>query len=188
MKRKIILVDMDGVLCQYDERVLEIAHKRFGLPLYHSNEVTNFDTEKIFPEAYHERVDAIADEEGFFRDLMPFPGVIDALHEIEADGRFHVFICTAPKKFYRNSSCVSEKNMWVSRFLGRKWTDKVILTRDKTLVRGDVLIDDKPEVVGVADPTWVQIYHDRPYNRNIDRPRIISWENWKDIIIPILYQ
>ena len=35
--------------------------------------------------------------------------------------------------------------------LGSEFTKRVILTRDKTLVRGDVLIDDKPTIGGISN-------------------------------------
>jgi hypothetical protein len=52
----------------------------------------------------------------------------------------------------------------------------VILTRDKTLVRGDVLVDDKPEIGGLATPHWRHLLYDQPYNRNSPGPRM-SWLN-----------
>ena len=187
MKQKIILFDMDGVLCQYDEKLLRLAHERLGLPLYYPHEVTSFNTELLFPEEYRERVEALANEEGFFSDLLPFPGAVEAFKKIAADPRFIVFICTSPKRFYKNRSCVKEKNIWVSTFLGKEWTDKVIFVRDKTCVRGDMLIDDKPEIEGVQTPSWIHVYHDRPYNKNSNRPRITSWENWEEVLVPVLY-
>jgi hypothetical protein len=38
--------------------------------------------------------------------------------------------------------------------LGSEFTKRVILTRDKTLVRGDVLIDKKPTIGGISTPQW----------------------------------
>jgi 5'-nucleotidase len=42
------------------------------------------------------------------------------------------------------------------------------------LVRGDILVDDKPVVSGSLRPEWVHVLHDRPYNRNCPGPRM-SW-------------
>lgn len=187
MESKIVLFDMDGVMCQYDEKLLRLAHERLGLPMYLPEEATDFKTEALFPVEYQERVEEIADEEGFFKDLKPFPGVIEAFGEISTDPRFKVFICTTPKRFYKSSSSVSEKHTWIARHLGRKWTDKMILTRDKTLVRGHVLFDDKPEVEGEVKPSWVHVYYDRPYNRDIYRPRITDWSKWRETLYPLLY-
>ena len=186
MKKKIVLIDMDGVLCQYDEKMLQIAHTRYGLPLYTSEDIDSFHTEGIFPEEYHKRVDAIGDEEGFFESLEPFPGAIKAFHEIAALPDVRVFICTSPKSYYKNQFSAIEKLAWVSKFLGPKWTDKVIITRDKTLVSGDILIDDKPTVNGAMKPVWTHVHYDRPYNRETKNLRIVSWNRWEEVLLPLL--
>lgn len=37
---------------------------------------------------------------------------------------------------------------WVEKHLGHEFLEQVILTRDKTLITGDILIDDKPDILG----------------------------------------
>ena len=44
----------------------------------------------------------------------------------------------------------------------------MILTKDKTLVRGEVLIEDKPNIIGGVSPVWKHIFYDALYNRNIN--------------------
>ena len=71
---------------------------------------------------------------------------------------------------------------WVERVLGTAWVSQVILTKDKTVIKGDFLIDDKPVITRAQDPPdWEHILYDRPYNRGIKRKRI-TWENWRDIL------
>ena len=38
---------------------------------------------------------------------------------------------------------------WVENHLGKDWIDRLILTRDKTMINGDVLIDDKINITGI---------------------------------------
>ena len=79
--------------------------------------------------------------------------------------------------------CVLEKYQWVEKYLGYGFTKKLILTRDKTLVRGDMLIDDKPEITGIQKPVWEHIIYDFPYNRHITgNRRIVRWKNWRKIL------
>jgi len=47
---------------------------------------------------------------------------------------------------------------------GPSWVDRIVLAKDKTLVRGDVLIDDKPEVTGSLCPSWEHLVFEAPYN------------------------
>jgi 5'-nucleotidase len=90
-------------------------------------------------------------------------GAAQAVTDLMSEG-FDVYICTSPLVQYRN--CVLEKYEWVEEHLGSEFTERVILTRDKTLVRGDVLIDDKPVIGGISTPQWRHVLFDQPYNRS----------------------
>jgi hypothetical protein len=60
----------------------------------------------------------------------------------------------------------------------------------QTLVRGDLLIDDKPfELLTPGGKhttaTWKQIVFDAPYNRQMRIPRLCHWEDWKSVVMPL---
>ena len=44
--------------------------------------------------------------------------------------------------------CVCVQYAWVEKHLGHEFLEQIILTRDKTLITGDILIDDKPDILG----------------------------------------
>jgi 5'-nucleotidase len=60
----------------------------------------------------------------------------------------------------------------------------MIVTRDKTLVYGDVLVDDNPAIVGAHTPAWTHVVYDQPYNRTIDGPRM-TWTDWRDVLLTL---
>ena len=66
------------------------------------------------------------------------------------------------------------------------------MTSDKTVVRGDVLIDDKPAITGAHHPVWKQLLFEAPYNRHVtDRPRLTKWsevETMLDIVLTSAHQ
>lgn len=67
--------------------------------------------------------------------------------------------------------------------LGRDFVKRLILTKDKTLVFGDFLIDDKPEIKGVKLPSWEHLIFDQPYNINIiNNKRRINWNNYREVL------
>ncbi len=80
-------------------------------------------------ERLRETVDEIYTSPGFFRELRPIAGALDAVR-----------ICTSPLNQYRN--CVPEKYEWVERHLGAEFVGRMIVTKDKTLMHGDVLVDE----------------------------------------------
>lgn len=67
--------------------------------------------------------------------------------------------------------------------MGKEWVKRIILTLDKTMVTGDYLIDDKPHITGCeSSPTWTHILYDQPYNKEVNKPRIVNWTQWREII------
>lgn len=178
-RQKRILVDQDGVLANYVRGHLEAIRREFPeLAMIDESEISEFDTDAHFPKAYRSRIEALSLRKGFFLGLQPIEGAIDAMKDMLASGH-DVRICTAPKKIFDH--CVAEKFAWVKYHLGQKWTERIILTRDKTLVHGDYLIDDKPSITGVYSPSWEHVFYDQPYNRMWDRPRL-TWSNYKEVL------
>lgn len=176
-----ILVDMDGVIVDFEKRFFDrwrFLHPE--KPYIDLRTRTLFYIKDEYPKEYREFVKAIQEEQGFFENMEPIPGGIEALHEMKEQGH-QVFICTSPLTKYEN--CVGEKFAWVDKHLGRKWVPRVVLTSDKTIVQGDVLIDDRPEIVGVEKhPAWEHILYDQSYNRNVEGRRRLTWENWKEVL------
>ncbi len=180
-KLRIILFDQDGVLANYTKAHLEaIAHEFPELPRLLPEEADCFNTEEHFPEVYRTRIGALALRPGFFFNLDPIPGAVDAMHGLLARG-FDVRICTSPKKIFDN--CVTEKFAWVKKHLGQEFVERIVLTRDKTLVYGDILVDDKPDITGICVPAWKHILYDQPYNRHIIHQPRLTWANWKEILL-----
>lgn len=173
---------MDGVIADFDSEFLRRWRERypdkFYVPLA---ERTTFYVKEQYPDELKPLASEIIWEPGFFRDMMPVDGGREALFEMNKMG-FEVFICTSPLSTYKN--CVLEKFEWVDKVLGSQWVDRLLLTKDKTLIKADYLIDDKPNITGVEDmPSWEHIVYDCPYNRGVNKRRI-TWENWKDVLVP----
>lgn len=177
-----ILVDMDGVFADFVAgfySVLEANHPEARKHFPDPDKLVHFYIEdNLSDPSYVSVSDSIVDHIDTFQCAPPFPGAIEGMNllrdmaeEVNADVR----ICTAPH--LSNIPCYSQKAAWVSKYLDRDWLDRLIITRDKTLVRGHVLLDDKPEPLGTGVPMWDHILFTRSYNANIpNRLRINSWE------------
>ena len=176
----IILIDMDDVLADFDSEFLKRWREKYPDKLYVPLEKRSlFYMKEQYPQEVWDLVKEIYYSPGFIRSLPVVTGGCEAVKELSERGH-EVFICSAPLSNYEN--CVLEKYEWVEEYLGREWTRKIILTRDKTLVKGKILIDDRPEIKGAAVPEWEHIIYDRPYNRNIQDKRRLTWENWKEVL------
>jgi 5'-nucleotidase len=123
--------------------------------------------------------------EGLYRNLEPMPGAVDAALAME-DAGLDVFFCSTP--FATHATCASEKLASIEEHLGARWVPRVILTHDKTLVKGSVLVDDKPGVHGAMEPEWTHLVFDQSYNRClVDAPRLREWKDWEQAIYPLLH-
>lgn len=178
--KKIILVDQDGVLANYQAHHLALWRldhpEKFWIPL---EAVSDHHMDNLYPDELKKVLRTIPHRKDFFRDLPVIDGGKEALEEMLACGH-DVRICTSP--LIAHQFCVPEKYAWVEKNLGHKWTERIIMTRDKTLVHGDILIDDKPNIVGVRTPTWKHILYDQPYNRHITGQDRLTWENYKEVL------
>ncbi|KAK1794321.1 hypothetical protein P4O66_011207, partial [Electrophorus voltai] len=110
-----------------------------------------------------------------------------------------VFICTSPIKHYKY--CPYEKYAWVEKHLGPDFLEQIILTRDKTVVTGDILIDDKPDILGKTTvftftnleqvgtcveptPSWEHVLFTACHNKHLTtiptQRRLLSWaDDWR---------
>ena len=113
---QIVYVDMDNVLVDFESGIDQLSE-----------------------ETYQEYQDDLDEVPGFFRDLPPVEGAIDAFHKLSA--QYDVYILsTAP---WRNPSAWIDKLLWVKKHLPEVAHKRLILSHNKHLNRGDYLIDDR---------------------------------------------
>lgn len=163
-----ILVDQDGVLADWHGGI------EAGLTANGSG------AEALDPSRWDLGMDpetrrlvrSIQAQPGFYRDLEPIEGAVEALHELLAQGH-DVRICTTPDA--TNPTCASDKIAWVREHLGEEWVKRIDLTHNKAGVRGDVLIDDKPIIEDQRYAEWRRIIFDQPYNRDVEGARLTRW-------------
>ncbi len=75
---------------------------------------------------------------GFFLGLKPINGAVDAF--IKLSKHHDVYILTRPS--IKNPLCYTEKRIWVENHLGMEACERLIITPNKSLNKGDYLIDD----------------------------------------------
>lgn len=177
---KVILVDQDGPLAGFEERFLELWQEKYPhYPAVKLEELKHFYTTLNYPKEIRDKVIEIQTAPGYIRSLPMKPGAREALNEMVVAGH-DVRICTTVQLNYKN--CVLEKFLWVEDNLGPEWVKKIIMTRDKTMVRGDFLIDDRPQIEGSMTPTWEHVVWDYSYNRHIEARRLSSWSEWQHVL------
>uniref|UniRef100_A0A8C6YJZ8 5', 3'-nucleotidase, cytosolic n=1 Tax=Naja naja TaxID=35670 RepID=A0A8C6YJZ8_NAJNA len=185
-----VLVDMDGVLSDFEGGLLrDFVASYPGEPHVEPARRKGFsaqDQYRRLREDLGDKIASVYESPGFFLSLQPIPGAIEAMHEMIQMPNTEVFICTSPIRKY--DYCVSEKYIWVAQHLGPKFVERLILTRDKTVVSADLLIDDKDTIKGVEpNPSWEHILFSCCHNKHLKlqppRRRLESWtDDWKAIL------
>lgn len=175
---KVVLVDLDNTAADFDKgfelRWRELYPTR---PVVLEAQRTTFKIEDSYPAEWKKDIRTIVGADGFIAGLPPRDGAVQALQEMLSAGH-EVFICTAPLS--KPVPNVPEKYQWVAKYLGEEWAkQRIIVLKDKTLVKGDVLIDDNPEIIGKRAAEWTHVIYDRVYNQQIAGRRLTHWSNWR---------
>ena len=166
-----ILVDMDGVLCDVVGGMLDELEHLTGVDMEKRPVITDYALSGSLFEAnpttsLESWNDAIRDTfnlDGFFFDLEPIGKAVEATRELVSEG-WEVFLCTSP--WPSSPSSYSDKQEWVAEHMPFIDLRNLIMTQDKSMVVGDVLIDDKPMEINRLryNPVWTHVVFDTPYN------------------------
>ena len=82
----------------------------------------------------------------FFAKLPPITGAIDGVNALRNRPGFDVYVLTAPST--RNPCCYTEKRIWIENHFDYPFTKKLIISPNKGLLKGDILIDDRVDGKG----------------------------------------
>lgn len=168
------LVDLDGVVADwgagYDQALQAYGLEEFGP---YSTRLT-WDLTLGMNAAQKQTHNLIMNMVGFYRELPLITHAAEGIRSLIDEGHSVFFVSTP---YHSNPTCASEKYEWVERHFGQTMRRRTILTDDKTLVIGDVLIDDKPMITGNnLSPTWKHLcFGEYGYSNTTSSARVRNW-------------
>jgi len=169
-----IILDLDGVIVDFYQRLILAYNERYPDDSLVVEDI-NCELEQLGPERA-DRLINIFNEPGWFKNLRPLPGTINIVSHYASAG-YDIVICTAPARLSEgliNGNSAAEKFDWIQRHLPG-WGNKVIITKNKEHVSGDIFVDDTPyQIINwcEAHPNGIGVLVDQPWNsRWIDLPR-----------------
>lgn len=179
MKRKTILLDVDGVLADFVAGFLALLESELGIKATRE-QVAHFDIGAslgLSREHSSQVKRALGSRVGFARELDIYPGAVEGVRLLEpiAD----VYIVTSP--WNSNPTWMHDREHWLEKHFGIPHS-RVIHTSAKYRVSGDVLVDDKTDTLGKWRDVQggLPVQWETPHNR-LDRWMGISTNNWFEL-------
>ena len=170
-----ILIDADGVLEDLTQKWVTYINKKYGTSVRYEN-VTEWDMTKSFPSLTREQVYGAELEEELYEQLDPYEGAVKYVKKLKDDGHIVYVVTTSP---YQVIHAKIEKVI-LKYYPYLTWKD-VIITSNKKMIKGDVLIDDG--VHNLLGGEYQKILMTAPYNKefNAEENGMIRVRNWEEI-------
>lgn len=171
---KTVLVDMDGVLADFDGATEAFLRKNH--PSVTIAARTNFYFRDDYPDISHQAIiNELHGSKGFFQALPPVPHATEGWQRL-IDLGYEPRICSSPLAIHE--WCKEEKLQWLQIHLGAAAAEAAIIDSKKELYNAIALIDDRPVVKNADVASWQHVLFDQPYNAHIDtKLRLRGWQD-----------
>lgn len=165
-----ILIDMDDVIADAVERFLQWYERDFGIH-YTKADLQGTKLHMIVPEEHRSIVKEYAFRKGFFKDLPVIENSIEVIKEL--NNRFDVYIASAAMEF---PNSLLEKYDWLDEHFPFIHWKRRIFCGDKSVLKGDVLIDDHDFNLSVFEGRRIMF----TASHNVNETKYERLDNWLD--------
>lgn len=186
MRRLRLGIDLDGVVADFNHGWTTRYNRDF--PGHVDKELTaedvvEWDAPTILSHfssmsEFWRWAETCADGRSLFHGLDPYPGALDALHQLRADGHHLVILTTKPH------FSIHDTYDWLARH--RIPSTEIHILDDKTQVECDVYLDDADhnlEALTAAHPDADVCRYVRPWNAPIDGAiDVYDWADFAEVV------
>jgi 5'(3')-deoxyribonucleotidase len=175
-KKLIALVDVDETVADLHTPWMKRASKVVGRTIT-TDMVTEWSMKNLFTESEMPLVMNCLTDQTIYDEMEPVPGALMGVRKLRSLGLRVVFVTAAlPGETLRR------KYQWLKEQGFLDWREHAdqpelsdfVQAYDKSLLRGDIMVDDKPE--NMFDFTGLAILFSQPHNRNHrGLPRADGW-------------
>jgi 5'(3')-deoxyribonucleotidase len=163
-----IAVDMDEVLADTLGKQLRIYNNFYGDQVT-PDQLSGVELADIVPPERQPWVLDMLHAPGFFADLEPITGGLEAMQRLSA--QHHLYIASAATEF---PSSFNDKLNWLERHLPQIPRHRVIFCGEKSILNVDILVDDTPQHFDGL--RGLGLLFDAPHNRGQQgHRRVLNW-------------
>ena len=171
-----VIVDIDDTINNLLEVWVRWLNDMYGTNVNHE-EIKEWDMRKTFVTLTKEQIYAPLHNILFWREVQPKPGAVECLKDFMDKG-MEVYLCTAT----HHATLDDKFTEFIHRcfpFIGWK---HIIVAYDKSMILGDVMIDDKVDNI-INSLCMTNILFSAPYNQDFDTEKnmIYRVDNWDDV-------
>ncbi len=180
-----VLTDMDDTMEDLLPAWINILNRKSGTNVK-PDEITDWHIPTFFPGLPKQEIFNVLDTEELWKDVRPKPDAQKYVKRLMDDGHRVLVVTTAGYK----TIVPKVEHVLFRYFPFFSWND-VIITADKHIILGDVLIDDG--VHNLTGGKYQKILMDAPHNRGIDEKsipavRVYNWEQTYGEVNKITYR
>lgn len=171
----VILTDADGVLEDLTQAWVELINEKYGTSVRYEN-VRDWDMCKSFPELTREQVYGTELDDELYDMMGPMEGAPECIKRLIDNGHEVYVVTNTP---YQVINAKVEKVIF--RYFPYLTWKNIIVTSNKKLIKGDVLIDDG--IHNLIGGEYKKILFTAPYNEDFDAAGngMTRVSDWKDI-------
>ena len=169
-----LLIDMDDVLENLVQCWTQALNARYGTSVL-EKDITSWDIAAFFPSLTKAQIFDVLYDKMFWHTLCPIQNAPEVIKRLIKDGH-KVRVVTAS-----HYGTIEPK---IKRFLALypylKWED-IIITSDKSVIKGDVMIDDGTH--NLENTSCVKLLFDRPHNHTYpaEENGMVRMQTWDEI-------
>jgi len=182
MERKIIVVDVDGVLCDLVASAIPVINSLYDCNLSRTD-IRMFEMDRIvgvkkggFDKDVFQRID--------YSKMQLIEGAAEGLAQLAS--RFRIVVATSrpPELYSKTEEWLVDNALTFHAFMSVQETDSTVVKKSDLYPMAEVVIDDDlREVIAASDFAKVTCLLDAPWNHSINaQGRFLRCRDWKEIV------
>ncbi len=177
MNKMKILLDFDEVINSMTHHWVNTLNCVYGTSV-NFEDVSEWDMQKAFPTLTEDEIYNPLHLQSFWNGVEIITGAKEGIQKLLSEGH-EIYIVTSA-----HPDTIKWKAEWLQRELPEIPWSHVIVASNKSLVKGDILVDDG--LHNLYEGSYIKVLFDKPWNRNVDKSKLTDIihrvHDWDEII------